>query len=189
MLESHIRRDNLLIEGVDESTPEDVYRNVLSIFTDRLKIENAENIRIVRVHCLGRKTGYTSKPRPIIIKFHWYGDRMNILKARNTLKGSRIYINEDFSKEIQERRKILRPIMMKAKTTQKEAFLNVDTLIIDGKQYSVNNLNTLPVGLSPIEVTTPTIGDTIIAFYGKQSPLSNFHPAKFNIQGMDFDDN
>ncbi len=79
--------------------------------------------------------------------------------------------------------------MMKAKTAKKEAFLNVDTLIIDGKPYSVNNLNTLPVGLSPIEVATPTIGDTMIAFYGKQSPLSNFHPAKFNVQGMEFDDN
>ncbi len=90
---------------------------------------------------------------------------------------------------MQERRQMLRPIMMKAKTAKKEAFLNIDTLIIDGKPYSVDNLNTLPAGLSPIEVATPNIGDTIIAFYGKQSPLSNFHPAKFNVQEMDFDDN
>ncbi len=54
--------------------------------------------------------------------------------------------------------------MMKAKTVKKEAFLNGDTLIIDGKPYSVNNLNALPAGLSPIKVATPTIGDTIIAF-------------------------
>ncbi len=79
--------------------------------------------------------------------------------------------------------------MMKAKTAKKEAFHNVNTLIIDGKPYSVNNLNTLPVSLSTIEVASPTIDDTIIAFYGKQSPLSNFHPAKYNVQGMDFDDN
>ncbi len=46
-LELHTRRYNLIIEGVDVSTPEDVYRKVLSIFTDRLKIENAENIRIL----------------------------------------------------------------------------------------------------------------------------------------------
>ena len=187
-LESHSRRDNLIFQGVDESTPEDVYKKILSIFTDKLKLENAENIRIVRVHRLGKKRENTSRPRPIIVKFHWYGDRMNVVKARRNLKGSRIYINEDFPKEIQERRKILRPIMMRAKTAKKEAFLNVDTLIIDGKPYTVRNLNTLPAGLSPSEVATPTIGDTIVAFYGNQSPLSNFHPAKFNVQGVDYDD-
>ncbi len=80
-------------------------------------------------------------------------------------------------------------VSLRKKIQERRKILNVDTLIIDGKPYSVNNLTTLPVGLNLIEIATPTIGDTMIASYGKQSPLSNFHPTKLNVQGMEFDDN
>ncbi len=64
--------DNLIFEGVGESTPDDVNGKLLAIFRDKMKIDNPEDIKIVRAHQLGKKrTGNTTKPRLIIVKFHW----------------------------------------------------------------------------------------------------------------------
>ncbi len=186
-LESHSRRDDLIFEGVAESTPDDVHVKLLAIFKDKLKLENPENIKIVRAHRLGKRNpGTYSEPRSIIVKFHWYGDRTEVWQAKKNLKGSNIFVNKDFPREMQDRCRILRPIMVKAKIAKK-AFLNVDSLIIDGRAYSIHNLNTLPIDLHPGEVATPTVGENIRAFFGTQSPLSNFHPSKFQVDGIAYD--
>ena len=55
-------------------------------------------------------------------------------------------------------------------------------LVIDGKQYSINELDKLPKKLSPFEVSTKSDEDTI-GFFGELCPFSNFYPAKFNHNG------
>ncbi len=47
---------------------------------------------------------------------------MDVWQAKKNLKGSNIFVNEDFPREIQDRRRILRPIMVKAKIAKKETF-------------------------------------------------------------------
>jgi hypothetical protein len=181
-LESHSRRDNLLFEGVSESDPDDVHKKLKSIFKDKLKINNPDDIKIVREQSLGRKyTGPGNTPRPIIVNCHWFGDRMAIWKAKTNLQASTVYISEDYPKEINDRRRILKPIMMKAKQEKHAAFLNVDKLFIDGKQYSVDNIYTIPAALHPSVIATPQVGDNIRAFFGGQSPCSNFQLAKFKV--------
>ncbi len=99
------------------------------------------------------------------------------------LKGSRIFVNEDFPSESQNHRRILRPIMKKANASGKKAFLNVDSLIINDKSYTIDTLNSLPQELNPAEIATPAVGNTR-AFFGEHSPLSSFHPAKFTLYGI-----
>ncbi len=33
----------------------------------------------------------------------------------------------------------------------------------------------------------PTVGENIRAFFGSQSRLSNFHPSKFHVDGIEYD--
>jgi ribA/ribD-fused uncharacterized protein len=186
-MESQSRRDNLLIDGIQQISPENCVDIVRGIFTNRLKLENAESFQIVRCHRLGAKRKDSKKPRTIIIKFQWYGDLMNVWRARKHLKGTNIYINEDFPKEIQDRRYILRPILKKAIANGKEAFLNVDVLVIDGKRYTTKDIHKLPEGLDPAKLATPQIGDDIVAFFGSQSPLSNFYITEFSMNGIIYD--
>lgn len=189
-MESQSRRDNLLFDGIPENKEENVYDIVQSIFKDNMKISSPENMKLVRYHRYGKRRPHgLDRPRPIIVKFHWYQDRLKVWKAKKNLAGSNIYVSEDFPQEIKERRAFLRPIMKKAKDDDKEAFFNVDNLIFEGRSYTVDTVNTLPKEYQPNELATPNIGPDMKAFYGKQSSCSNFSASKFSLDGIEWDCN
>ena len=82
----------------------------------------------------------------------------------------------------------LRPILHAAK--QKPEFrykssMDGSNLVIDGKRYSVSELDKLPQKLRPFEVTTKSNDDTI-GFFGELCPFSNFHPAAFIHNGQSY---
>ena len=186
-LESQSRRDNLLFDGVQESPQENCLKVVQEILKSKLLIDNADSIQIVRCHRLGPVRSTSKKPRTIIAKFHWYGDRTTVWNAKKNLKGSNIFLREDFPTEIQNRRRILWPIMKKAQSMGKSAFLNVDALIIDGRRYTCKDINTLPPDLDPAKIATPQAGH-VTAFFGGQSPLSNFYnKSTFQVEGVTYD--
>ncbi len=134
-----------------------------------------------------RKRG-SKKPRTAIIKFHWFGDRTKVWQARKQLKGLDIYLNEDFPKEIQDKCRILRPILQRARSMEKEAFLNVDTLVIDGSRYTTDDLDKLLPELDPARIATEEVGDMLV-FFGGQSTFSNLHKSKFMVNGVTYDCN
>ena len=177
-LETQSRRDNLIFEGVEEregETDRDVYDTIVRILSG-MKIQNAQEIRIVRCHRLGPKSN--NHPRPIIFKLHWFGDRTRIWEARRELKsfeGGKIFLAENFPPEIEKRRKILHPIMKAARSAEVRAFMSVDRLVVAGKSYTVDNLDSLPPKLDPKRLFTPT-KNNVTAFFSSRSPLSNFYP-------------
>ena len=189
-IESQSRRDNLLLDGEPESgsidNPENCTDIIRDFFKTKLKLDNVDKIQIVRCHRLGPKKVGNKKPRTLIVKFQWFGDRQRVWSARKMLKDSKYFLNEDFPKEIQYRRRTLRPIMQKAKALGMEAYLTVDTLVVSGKKYTINDLNKLPIELNPARVATPHIGD-IVCFFGGMSPLSNFHMCDFQVDGITYD--
>ncbi|XP_065680637.1 uncharacterized protein LOC136094560 [Hydra vulgaris] len=96
-LEDRQRRNNLRIEGVKENDNEswnDTEKIIINIFENNL---NVNGVIIERAH----RTGIIEKknPRTIVIKLLNHKDKVKILKNANKLKGSGIYINEDFSLE------------------------------------------------------------------------------------------
>ena len=180
-LESHSRRDNLLFDGIAESVPENVEEKLRHIMRTILNLDSTDSMKIVRCHRLGRKQQHSTKPRTVIVKFHFYGDREQVWKSRSKLKNTNYWMQEDFPVEIKERRNILRPVMNAARRQNKHAILNVDQLLIEGKPYTVKTLGSLPEDLNPAHIHTPDVGEQSKAFFGGQSPLSNFHIAPFTI--------
>ena len=74
---------------------DDCERKVKEIFMGKLELEN--DIIIERAH-RARKSKYGKKdqPRTIVCKLLSYKDKVKVLQNCKKLKGSHIYINEDF---------------------------------------------------------------------------------------------
>ncbi len=164
-LESQSHRDNLLIDGQDESENENCTEKVRKMFKQDMKLDDLDNIQVLRCHRL------QTKRMTLIVKFQWFGYRMRVWQAKRNLKGKNIYLNEDFSKAIMDKRYILQPIMNRARDNGMKAFLNVDTLIIDGTKYTIDDLTKLPSELDPAKIATKEVGDNMLVFLGGQSQI------------------
>ena len=56
--------------------------------------------------------------------------------------------------------------------------MNYDKVVIQGKDYTLNNLHELPEDINCFKATSKSDDETV-GFFGEANPLSNFHPAKF----------
>ena len=180
-LESQSRRDNLKIAGIPESPGEeswsDCKEKVYSILETQMEIPHARDIRITRCHRLGPKRRDAKKPRSIIFKLHWFGDRELIWERKAKLRGSNYWLDEDYPVEIENRRRILQPIASAARSQGKKARVQVDRLLVNGRPYTVDTISQLPEDLQPAKLATKTDGK-ITAFFRSATPLSNFHQVK-----------
>ena len=83
--------------------------------------------------------------RPIRAHFGWHHYRKVLRNKANLPKG--VYVHEDFPEEVEERRRILRPILKAAKNDDSlklKSKLVADKLVIDSKVFTVDVLDTLP---------------------------------------------
>ena len=200
-LEYHSRRNNLLLDGIPESkgeTETDCYNKVISSFEklfendvdDDGKItksctDKAKDMIINRIHRYGKFN--VGRTRAIIMNFQWYGDRSFVLRERKNL-GDGVFVNEDFPFEIQERRNVLRPILKQAlqiAAYRGKVSLRYDKLVINSKEYTLQNLNELPADLNPAK-TCERSDNGIIGFLGVHTPLSNFYPCKFVMENTSY---
>ena len=125
------------------------------------------------------------KPQPIIVRFNWFQDRMQVFNAKSNLSKTNISISEDFPSEIIEKRRALYPIMKVARESNQFSTIRGDKLIIGNNTYTVDTLHKLPDGLDPANTCTRKHGD-VIAFFGGHSPLSNFYKANISIDDKTF---
>ena len=192
-LESYTMRENLVFSGIPEQegeTEDAIRKSICDVFRTKMNITNADQIRISRCHRLNRtipsnKTGDSVRPRDIIVRFQYYPDRMSVLHSGKMLKGSGIYVNEHFPREIEQKRRILLPIIKYAKQQKKKAILIQDKLIIDGKPYYLDTIHNIPFDISMISTKTT---DNHVLFGGRLSKLSNFYngDASFTIDGITY---
>ena len=92
--EDRLRRNNVRIDRIKEHNKEsweECERRVHSLLKELLDIENVET---ERVHRAGRKS--RNKPRTIVCKLLQFKDKQNILRKAKLLKGTNIFINEDY---------------------------------------------------------------------------------------------
>ncbi len=181
-IEFQSRRDNLLIDGLDESKTENYTQKVRKMFKQDMKLDDVDNIQVVRCHQLqNKRKGQTSMT--IIVKFQWFGDHMRVWQAKWNLKGKNIYLNEDFPKAIMDKCYILQPMVKRARNNEMKAFL------IDGTKYTIDDLTKLLSELDPAKIATKDVTDNMLVFFGGQSPLSNFHKSKFVLNVSTYDCN
>ncbi len=138
-LESRTMRDNLILTGIPENTNESCEHQVKNLIRHQMGI--TENVEFDRVHRIGppHQQGPGSKPRPIVAKFTRYKQRELVRSRGHTLKGTKFGVFEQYSKGVNEKRRILYPKMMAAREKNCYAKLQYDSLIINNERFKVNN--------------------------------------------------
>ena len=142
-------RDNLLFFGIEEApiqAQDAGNRSSLSVEDCDAKIHNfCENtlnipdpqssIKIDRSHRIGKRAH--DKIRPIVVKFQDTKSRQTVKNASKSvdLKSLSYGVSDQYPQEVQDRRKILIPIMIKAREEQKKAVLVRDKLYINNNLY------------------------------------------------------
>ena len=104
-LEDRSRRNNLRILGIKKDPREsweECENKIYDLLEEKLEMGKS-NITIERAHRVGEKSN--DKEMAIVVQFLFYKDKINILRNCKKLKGTKISIFEDFSREIMQIRK------------------------------------------------------------------------------------
>lgn len=105
ILEKQARSRNLVIFGLqaEDISYSSLESMIIEFINKHLKVElKSENIESVRR--IGKPSG---KPRPIILTLVTLGKKIEIIKNKRELNGTKFYITEDYPKHILEKRKEL----------------------------------------------------------------------------------
>ena len=180
-LDSYSRRSNLIFEGVPESKRENPWYKIEDILTTNLGIDTTY-MQIERCH---RLHSSQTSPKPIIIRFNWFANRQEVWENRRKLKGTSIFIKEDFPPDIQRARQSMNATLSLAKTADKRATLKTDKLIFKGEAYSADNIPAEVLMLGDAGPAARIVNDHV-CFSGRASPFSNFYPAPFAAEGKKF---
>ena len=132
-LEGRSKRNNIIIHGYPRHAKE-TWQECEDWLRDTItdKLEFSDNVEFDRVHRLN------SKPdSPLIACCTFYKDKARILRARNKLKGTQIFIGEDFSFRVRDTRKKLIPHLKCAREQGKRATMVYDHLLIDGAKFGL----------------------------------------------------
>ena len=178
--ECYSRQMNLIFTGFREEmhSCDLVVRNILK----HMKINNYDVINFERCHFLQNK-------KQIIVKFRFLSDRDLIWRNRRYLANSPFYVSEDLPAQIQNEHRILYPIARVARSLpqfNRKVSLNANKLIINSKQYTCDNLCSLPSELQPGNLSQK-VSDKVIVFGGSLSShnmLSNFYSVNLKYNGQ-----
>lgn len=135
----YMRRNNLIFFGVEEEERgyNDLAKIILSIINNDMKIE-CNKFQLESVRRLGKRR---EKARPVVVTLTNTHTKIALLKNKNSLENTGIYIKQDFPPQVLKKRKELKVELEEARTQGKRAVLRYDKLVIltDKKSKEGNN--------------------------------------------------
>lgn len=151
-IEDRSRRSNLIVYGLIEkpNETEDVLRKevVDELFCKKL---NVSCNSIGRIHRLGRQAGN----RPVIMYLQDFTEKQEILKNAKKLKGTEIFIQNDYSRCTLRRRKLLWESGKIDKANGKKPYLVHDKLRIDDDTFMWDDSKNMRVKVLTVPKPTP----------------------------------
>ena len=192
-LENSQLENNLLLFGVEESSvweyPENRYAKVVDYLSHTMNGESAMQQRDMARNLSIKKTVRIGKfnperCRPISITFTRNED-VDYLLANKRYLPTGIFLNKEFTADIERKRKMLRPILKLAKQHpdfKGKCHMDGDALKIKSKRYTIDNLHQLPDEINGFKATTKSNAG-VLCFYGELNPFSNFHAVEFEVNG------
>lgn len=139
-MEKEIRRKNIVIKGVEdkyEEKSEEINEKLKAVF-EQMKINIDSNADIDEVKRMGKhRVGIR---RPIIVKMLSGRKKTEILKQTKALRGTDIWIEEDYPKEILKERKSLIPHLKEARQKGYNVKLRYNKLIVNNEIFTIKEL-------------------------------------------------
>lgn len=160
-LENQNRRNNIRISGIKEDRGESwdiTEKKVKDMFQDKLGLDS-NSIVIERAHRTGKPRN--GKPKQIVAKLLSYKDKEKVIKSSKKLKGTGIFIKEDFSARVLQRRSEQYEELKKAREEGKIAYFNVDRLVIKD-HYAARRPSSSP----------PAFLDASVNYFGPKNTAS-----------------
>ena len=193
--ENRLLENNIVLTGIHEGTwesdevrREKIYEAMSETVLGRSYEERINIAKIMSVKSTRRIGRYRQlSNRPIIVEFTNKEDADYLIYNRRYLPQG-VYIDREYSKETEERRKELRPYLRAARRMPKyqcKCRLDSDALIIKGMSYKTTELAKLPDDLKGENISCKTDKGTY-GFFGKLHPFSNFYKASFVYQGLNY---
>uniref|UniRef100_A0A8D8ZAF3 Uncharacterized protein n=1 Tax=Cacopsylla melanoneura TaxID=428564 RepID=A0A8D8ZAF3_9HEMI len=131
-----VKRRNVVLYGVAEDADEtwEQIRNKVMIIMNNTMMMKVEENELDFCCRLGRRN-YKYVGRPILIKFTTEWRKVDMLRRGKMLKGRKLFVDEDHTKEVMERRKELMPKMMQIRKEGKHAILKKDKIFVNGVEW------------------------------------------------------
>lgn len=137
-LENRSRRNNIIVHGFDEPSDETLITLSESISENFFKSKLGLSVTgIERCHRLGSKR--PNKIRPVIIKLIDFQEKLRILKNCTKLKGSTLYVTEDYSLKVRQTRKKLWDSTASHREQNESVKLVFDKVLVGKKLYAWND--------------------------------------------------
>ena len=135
MQEKRERRGDLIIRGIKEDHGEEIMSKFKEIILLEEKLIQTANINSAQR--IGKEE--TGRGRPIIAKFENLEDKWNITDLRRMLKGTNIYLDQDYPPEIRERRAKLfkKAKELRTENENRRILVTYDKLKMDGELYEL----------------------------------------------------
>ena len=138
-LEDRNKRNNLIFSGIPQDKHETWQQSedkVVKVMRDHMKL-NTGAIEIERAHRISN--GPTQNgAKPIIVKFVNYKDKEKVLSSANKLKGSNIYVNQDYCKNTRDVQKILCDKRNEMKDNVRKATIRYKKLVVTDQGGNVS---------------------------------------------------
>lgn len=179
------RKLNLIFVGLAENenkTDLDIVKTFLS------KNMSISDVDLISAYRLGKSPG--SKPRPILARFVHMGHRNRVWFSKAAIKQdeAKVWLQEDLPRVVKHSYRALFKVLKKAKSMGDRfpgAQIMGQSIIIDGRSYKVEDLESLPDVLRPSNMAMQQSDNTLV-FFGRASPLSNHHFSPFIIEDIPF---
>lgn len=129
------RNNNIIAFGLEEkeTSTSQLLQKLKEVFKNDLDI-NIESHEINKIYRIGNKNRENNKPRPVLCSFINNWKKNEIIKNKKNLK--EIYVTEDYSKEVLEKRKALQAELVEERKKGNKAYLKYDKLVI--KENNIN---------------------------------------------------
>lgn len=126
-LDRQRRRKNVIFFGIEEK--EKGYESLLSIVLDIInnKMEiNCQKWEIENVNRMGKNSG---KVRPVAVTITTTSRKLELLKKKKMLHNTNIYLNEDFTPSVLQKRKELQEDLKRERESGKRVVLRYDKIV------------------------------------------------------------
>ena len=167
-LEIYSRKENILIDGIAEINGEDCHTIAQNFFT---KLHQGP-FPLQRCHRVGRHNPNQTRPRKLIIRFADYKDKQLVMSKLAALKGTNLFVSDDYPPEIQSARLVLRPVFLYLRQIDPSTKMIKDKIQFKGRIYTVKTMSDIPVDISKIGIKETK---EEVLFAGAWSPLSNLY--------------
>ena len=194
-IENRLLEANLIIRGIKEGPwetedvrMEKIYHALTETVLGRNYEDRLETVKLMTIKSTKRLGKYSAmRSRPISVEFHYKSDADYLMNNKKYF-GEGIYVDREYCKETEEKRRILRPYLQAARRMTKyhrKCRMEGDSIILRGLSYTTENLEDLPEELQGPNISCRKDRNTI-GFFGELNPLSNFYPAPFTMDGIHY---